>query len=110
MTTTCHRATPGSDAAPAPAPADRPTAPVTTADRSAAGMVRRPAFDRLPEPAALVAYGTSAGDARAPTVGPAGRHGRLPHPGPPVLARGRPPDRGGTQEQSHRGVVRRSNN
>ncbi|MCX4534949.1 MULTISPECIES: hypothetical protein [unclassified Streptomyces] len=104
-----HRATPGSDAAPAPAPADRPTVPVTTADRFATGVLRRAVFSRLPEPAALVAYSTSAGDARALTLGLAGRHRRLPHPAPRVRTRGRPPDRGGAQEQSRKGVVRRSN-
>ncbi|GAA3484394.1 hypothetical protein [Streptomyces yanii] len=82
---------------------------MTTADRSAAGVVRRPVFSRLPEPAALAAYGTSVGDARSLTLDLAGRHDRLPHPAPPVRARGRPPGRGGTQEQSHQGVVRRSN-
>lgn len=67
-----HRAAPGSGAAPAPAPPDRPTVPVTTADRSATGVVRRAVFSRLPEPAALVAYSTSAGDAGRPRSRPRG--------------------------------------
>lgn len=97
-----HRITaPSRGAARRPHPPARPTAPVTTTVRSANGVVRRVVFSRLPEPAVLVAYGTSAGDAGALAPGLVGRHRRLPHPAPPVRTRGRPPDRGGAREQSH---------
>jgi hypothetical protein len=69
-----HRAARGGGAAPAPAPPDRPTAPVTTADGSATGVVRRAVFSRLPEPAALVAYGHIRRRCRAPSL-PASRVG-----------------------------------
>lgn len=89
---------------------ESPRRPARPADR--ARHHRRPVRDRRgppggvqppAEPAVLVAYGTSAGHADALTPGRAGRHRRLPHPAPPVRTRGRPPDRGGAQEQSYGG-------